>query len=374
MYLAKAFDTVDHDILLKKLHNYGIRGVILNLLKSYLENRVQCVIFDNQISGLCKVTHGVPQGSILGPLLFLVYVDDMKNCSSIFNFILFADDTNLFVTGKSVEIVINLANVELTKLSAWFKVNKLSLNVGKTNFMLFKAHGCPVVLPPHLAVKIDGKSIEGVGKAKFLGVIIDENLNWKSHISFITNIVARNVGVIGRVRHKINANTTLLLYDTMVHSHLSYCNIIWASASKSNLSKLHRLQKRALRLISLSPRLTPSAPLFYKRSRLNIFDIHLLQLSTFVYIVCNNTCANAFSNYFVVNNAVHCYNTRSSMDLHHAFSRTGFRARSIKIQGPQYWNTIPPGIRNSSSVHIFKKTLKAFFLSAYTLNDQQHNF
>ena len=149
--LAKAFDTVDHNILLNKLKNYGGRGIYLKLLKSYLEGRQQ-----------------------YGPLLFLVYIDDMKYCSNILHLVLFADDTNFFLMSNNLNFLITTVNMELDKLLNWFKANKLSLNREKTNFILFKS--ARHRLQATMEVKIDGVAIKRVKNCKFLEIIIDENL------------------------------------------------------------------------------------------------------------------------------------------------------------------------------------------------------
>ena len=135
--LQKAFDTVDHGILLRKLHNYGIREIVLNWISDYLTNRQQFVTIGDNASDFDSVTWGVPQGSVLGPLLFLLYVNDIQNCAPDSCIKLFAEDTNIFVTGKSLEETINKANNSLLLLSNWFAANKLSLSIDKTSYSIF---------------------------------------------------------------------------------------------------------------------------------------------------------------------------------------------------------------------------------------------
>src|SRR5688572_19701195 len=138
--IAKAFDTVDHDILLAKLENIGIRGINLCWFKSYLTNRQQLVVCQGRLSKLRLVKFGVPQGSILGPLLFLLFINDLPNASNLVDFILFADDSNVFISHKTYEGLFELANQELQKIADWFQSNKLSLNLSKTSYILFCSH------------------------------------------------------------------------------------------------------------------------------------------------------------------------------------------------------------------------------------------
>jgi hypothetical protein len=180
--LSKAFDTVDHEILLKKIESYGINERMLKLLKNYLLQRNQYIYYDNTSMDLLQVICGVPQGSILGPLLFLIYVNDLYKVSSTLKEVMFADDTNLFISNKNIETLFTDMNIELAKITIWFKANKLSLNVKKTKWILFhsasKRRFVPSLLPQ---LQIDNCVIERETVTKFLGVLIDENLNWKKH-------------------------------------------------------------------------------------------------------------------------------------------------------------------------------------------------
>ena len=166
----KAFDTVDHYILLDKLHIYGIRGIAHDWFSSYMSKRHQSVMYNNFETDYKEIKCGVPQGSVLGPLLFLIYINDLPSVSKLFMPILFADDTNLFCTGKNLGDIVNEINVEIEKIYSWVKANKLSLNVEKTNFMLFT----PKCFPRNMDdLLINGNRISEVNETKFLGVIID---------------------------------------------------------------------------------------------------------------------------------------------------------------------------------------------------------
>ena len=182
--LAKAFDTVNHSILLKKLENYGIRGVLLKWFHSYFDRRTQRVMCNGALSEVGLIGYGVPQGSNLGPLLFLLYINDLANVSSTLFFILFADDTNVFCSHKSWQTLVKTVNAELTCVADWFSANRLTLNLDKTNFILFKSHR-KVTPRDNLSLLINDVPITQVESTKFLGVHVDQHLTWNQHINHI---------------------------------------------------------------------------------------------------------------------------------------------------------------------------------------------
>ena len=189
--LSKAFDTIDHTILLKKLEHFGIDGIALKLLKNYLTNRKQYVRLHDVNSNLLPINTGVPQGSILGPLLFIIYINDFARASAIFDFICYANDTTLFSTlNKSINAQnINpdiIINTELAKINEWLVINKLSLNVTKSKFMVFHTQQKHRAIKPPVP-KINNTNIDKVEQFKFLGLTLDSNLNWKKHSDNITN-------------------------------------------------------------------------------------------------------------------------------------------------------------------------------------------
>ena len=175
----KAFDTVNHNILLDKLHCYGIRGIANQWFFSYLSNRQESVVYNGYESELKVINCGVPQGSILEPLLFLLYINDLTNVSNFFMPILFADDTNLFCIGTDLKEIIRLVNEEISKIYDWVNANKFSLNIDKTNFMLFTPKNFSRCID---AIVINQIKIQEVKETKFLGVIIDNKLKWSAHI------------------------------------------------------------------------------------------------------------------------------------------------------------------------------------------------
>lgn len=210
--LKKAFDTLDHTILLRKLEMYGIRGIALKWLESYLTDRQQFVKMGNQASGVLNITCGVPQGSILGPKLFNLYINDIFNVSKIVKMILFADDTNIFYSNDDYNELIANLNSELNKLKHWMNANKLSLNMSKTKIMSFGNKNTALDFP----VRIDNSNIERVSEIKFLGITIDEKLSWKPHIRHTQSKVSKSISIINRVKFSLEYNALFTLYNALV--------------------------------------------------------------------------------------------------------------------------------------------------------------
>ena len=251
--LKKAFDTVNHSILLAKLENYGIRGLINIWFKSYLTDRWQSIEIDNHISKEEKTLCGVPQGSVLGPLLFLLYINDIYKCSSEFTFYLFADDTNIIYANNNLRTLESTVNSELAKVSEWLKANKLTLNIKKSNYVIFRPRQKTMPFVPQ--VKIFNPtlntqtSLEIKDFVKYLGIMIDSDLSWKNHIDFICHKISKSIGIIAKLRHYIPRHLLLSIYHTLITPYLTYGISAWGYCAKTHLNRLLILQKRALRLI-----------------------------------------------------------------------------------------------------------------------------
>ena len=361
--LAKAFDTVDHEILLCKLESYGIRGMQLDWFASYFDNRLQCVCCNGALSDLKVINFGVPQGSNLGPLLFLIYINDLPNVSSILFFILFADDTNVFYSHKSLHSLFETVNAELTLAADWFCANKLTLNLEKTNFIIFKSHRKSGPLDNQMSLNINDVPITQVNSTKFLGVYVDQHMTWKEHIHNIAIKIAKNVGILARTSYLLPQPIRMKLYYSLVYPYLTYCNLIWASTYDTRLNRLVILQKRAIRIVAGARPREHTAPLFSILKLLNIEQIKTVQIGEFLYRYEHGLLPLAFRGFFQHGTEIHSYQTRNAKAFRPVFAHTNTRLFSIKSVGTAIWNNLPKDIRDARNLHMFKKMLRLHLIN-----------
>ena len=249
--LKKAFDTVDHQILLRKLELYGIKGQALSLLKSYLTNRNKKCQIQNSFSAERLITCGVPQGSILGPLFFLLYINDLPRCLNKTKPRMFADDTNLTASGDSVPIVQAAVNSDLENLRKWLIANKLSLNVAKTEFMPIGSKSMikrSLIVNQMFSLTIN-KLIKRAYECKTFGLTIDQYLSWKSNTEIICKKICAGISAIRRIKPFVDKQTLISIYNAIVRPYFDYCCEVWDAFGETQSKRLQKLQNRAARII-----------------------------------------------------------------------------------------------------------------------------
>ena len=256
--LKKAFDCVDHSILLRKLELYGIKGVELNWFKSYLSNRIQRCKIGQTISQPQKIRSGVPQGSNLGPLLFLLYINDLPNCLKYTKANMFADDTNLTTASLNKEELQRRLNFDLELMHNWLLANKLTLNKDKTEYMLIGSHQRLSTVETDPILEFGDTKIKRVKHAKSLGIIIDEQLLWKNQIEAISGKVSKGIGMLRRLKNCVPKTTLIKVYNALVLPYFDYCSLVWSNCSDQLISKLQKMQNRAARVITGRSYETPS--------------------------------------------------------------------------------------------------------------------
>ena len=369
--LSKAFDVINHEILLHKLDIMGLRGKINEWISDYLTDRKQYVQFDDQRSSLLKIKCGVPQGSILGPLLYLLYVNDIHNsCSS--EILSFADDTTLFLSESKIDTLYARANIEINKLFNWFCANRLSLNANKTRYIVIKPPSKNINLGGH-SIKINSTVLSRIGNnckdesIKFLGIHIDESLSWNKHIKSINSKIARALFSIKQVRYILPVQSLRTLYNALIQPHLNYGILAWGSASTYVLKQTINLQKRAIRMISNAKYNSHTDNLFKKNSILKLGDLYELNVTLFMHDFCNNLLPKSFCSTFKYNYEIHNIHTTRQSNLLHIFKCfSKFSSQLPLYIFPKIWNKWSTVCNLSASKSTAKLHLKNKFLSEYS--------
>ena len=296
------------------MERYGIRGVPLQFFASYLINRQQYVQMGNTVSSKQTMTCGIPQGSSLGPVLFLIYISDLPNCSNALTFRIFADDTNVFASARDLKVLEKTVNSELKNVKIWCDVNRLSINFTKSNFMIIKFKKKK---DDQLNINIESADgtinvLQRRQKIKYFGVLLDETMSFNHHISYIYTRIARNNGIISKLRHYLTFLQMKQIYYSLIYPYISYAVLAWGSAYKTHNDKIQTKQNHSARLIFFATahgEHTESAlPLLNLLDVLIVHNVYRSQILKFTYLWHKGLLPKPFSNYFQYACNVHKYN------------------------------------------------------------------
>ena len=361
--VAKAFDTVDHSILLSKLPSYGLSSSTINWLTSYLSDRTHSTTINGATSTPLTIKCGVPQGSILGPNLFSIHINDLPSiCPSNTTTVLFADDATIYVIGSTVPEISHTLSSVLKDCHNWMSSNNLQLNINKTKCMLIH-QSKRQTRPPN--VSLNNSQIDQVNSFKLLGCIINHHLSWDDHIQHITVKVTRSINLLRRMSWFLPKKILLMFYKSYILPTLDYCDTVWSSGfTATQALKLERLQNYACRIILKQPRIASATQL---RSILNLptlksrRDLHSV---TQVYKCLNNLDPGYLRPLIMKTSTVHHHYTRlsSTNSLQLPLPSTSYGKKVFSFSGPLTWNSLPADIKEASSLSSFTRAAQSHVL------------
>lgn len=352
---SKAFDTINHAILYSKLDSYGICGPTLTLIRNYLLNRSQVVLVGDSYSKSNTINQGVPQGSILGPLLFLLYINDLPKCLNSSRCILYADDTTIFSSDSDLYNLLKELNKDAANIVQWCRNNQLVINPLKTTFMLFHSPRKIIPFVPHLT--IDAHVIHPSDATTFLGVTIDSHLKFDKHIAAISSKISFGIRVLIKTRTFFPLHILRSLYFAFIHSHLTYCSSSWGNTYRIHLSKIAHLQNKAIRIITFSHWRDSATPIF---SNLGILPIHhsiSLKLAVLIFRARQHDIElKSIPSRYLINANLTRFSLQHSLLLPVVHSNYG--KQTVLFSGIYLWNLLPKFIKSCRNITSFKVELK----------------
>ena len=352
MDLSKAFDTINHSLLLAKLKAYGFSNQALRLLQSYLCNRFQRSIINGSFSSWSEVITGVPQGSILGPLLFNIFLNDIFLFISKCQLCNYADDNTLYKSGKNMQKIKNDLEMDFMILHKWFHENHMVLNPDKCHFIVIGDDD------PNQKIILNNNEIASSNEEKLLGILLDSKLNFDSHITSLCKKAGQKLSALARINHYLTQDQKLLLLNSVVKSQFSYCPLIWMFTSRYLNNALNSIHERALRLIYNDYKL-PFDRLLEDNKQKSIHQKNIESLAIEIYKFRGGLAPPIMSDLFITweNN----YDLRNFQELESSLRRTvKFGTETISYRGPQIWNLIPERIRTLETLNKFKKEIKSW--------------
>ena len=340
------------------MYAYGIRGNAFKLLKSYLTGRTQYVIYDSVQSATLPIKCGVPQRSIIGPLLFICSMNDTGNISDFLYTILYADDTSVLLNGNNYSNLIKLLNSELENLSIWLKSNKLTLNVQKTYYMVF--HSSRIKTDTHAVITMDNVCLQRTDSFKYHGVIINHKLNWTQHIDYVKSKISKGIGIMYRARNCLTKKSLLNLYYSYIHvyPYLIYCIEIWGISPQTHLNPLLLMQKKIIRIMTFTSYHAHTAPIFRDLEILTIDKLIVHRIGVAMYKFNNGFLPEVLNAMYRKNSEIHSYNTRNKDMFRISSGTQTFSSISARI-----WNSLMVNLDINVSLIKFKESLKQYLLS-----------
>lgn len=363
----RAFETVNRGLLMQKLEKYGFKGTVYKWFSEYLNSRTQQTKFHGVTSSVKINIHGVPQGTVMGPDLFVLYINDMVKVIEKCKIQLFADDTILFSENCDINDLILTINKDLDKIYKWLCHNSLSVNVKKTKLMILKPKQTVLDTYNHNGIIIANEQVEQVNEYKYLGVVIDETLSFSSHANYITKKVARKINLLCRLGKNLSSWTRLLIYKTIVLPHFNFCSTILYMFSKQNLDILQKKQNQALRCILGCNRYTRIKDMLGATRLLSVRQNIILNTMIVIFKIKNGMYPEHILENLRLIEDIHTYNTRNRTDFYVTTVTSSFAQNSLFHKGLIEFNSLPQHIKSKKKVINFKNSLKKYIVEMYTI-------
>lgn len=355
--LSKAFDLVDHHILLKKLSKYHLDTLTVAWFSSYLQDRHQYVQIQGVSSKLLRIRSGVPQGSVLGPLLFLLYINDLPSSIKHTVVDIFADDTTISTSNSSLDVVIHSLKTDIENISKWCDSNKMHINLSKTKVMYLSSKSKINTISNNLVpLHFKGRELTCCTAEKLLGVTVDNTLTWSNHIELTLKKCSSLLYLLSRIKCFLPIPLRKLYFNSYILPHLDYCCIVWGNCNSTLLNKVVLFQKRAARLILDADLLTPSKDLFARLNWLPFPQRIEFHKAILLYKIFSNQAPIYLNDIFTPVSSVHSLSLRSTTDKHLYSPRpkTETFRKTFLYSGSKLWNSIPNHVRNAPTLSQFK--------------------
>lgn len=354
----RAFETIDRNLLLKKLEKIGIRDSALSWFKSYLTDRYQKVKYNNSMSHKIKTLHGVPQGTVLGPILFNIFLNDIVQSIKYSDMVMFVDDTMFYVTGNNIEDMLYKINCDIELIFNWLCDNKLCVNLGKSKCILFGSkRKISTIDQEHLAVFMNNTKMEFVTEIKYLGIKLDQNLNFQKNALYVMYKMSQKTYFLNRIGKHLSMQTKLLLYKSLISPHIDYCSTLLFNLPAFRVQELQCIQNRCMRNILSCNRYTPIYLMLQILNLMSVKNRVMYNTMIFLYKTKNRLLPGYLFNKLVFASDIHTYNTRGANNFNVNISRTSQMQQAVFAGGLVRFNALPADVKNAVSIKTFKRLL-----------------